>query len=167
MTKKFKQLENQLDESQKCQLNVKTEASSTHSPLICIGDDSDNDDVIFIPPEDYSPKKRQRLENEKLLNMKRSTSKGKGSISDTNEEISMTVISTSINLPHARADCKHYKFVQGNVTTASVSCNEKSCEQCYCYVCDNHVRKVSCNCLTLEHLSKLIKFIALLIKVLI
>ena len=140
MSKKFKQLETQLDASQKCELNVKTEDSKSHTPMICIGDDSDDDDVIFIPPEDYSPRKRQKLQTEKLNS---SMSGATDTPSCSTEEISMTVISSGINLPHARADCKQRKFVLGNVTAASISCNELSCDQCYCYVCDVNVKEVS------------------------
>lgn len=141
LSKRFKALKQQLTEQQRCDLDVKLETSEKHVPLICVGDNSEDDDVVFILPEDYSPKKRLKIDNEK--NAQRFNDK-------ENQSVAITYYKPATNLPHARENCAAYKFVQSNVTTATVSCNESYCEQCYCYVCDANVKEVSCVCFSMQ-----------------
>ena len=137
LTKRFKAIKEQLTEAQSCELEVKLENSDKHVPLICIGDSSDgDDDVMFILPEDYSPLKRRKIEDAKKAETSNSADQPK-------KDVAITYYKPATNLPHAREHCTVNKFVQSNVTTATVSCNESCCEQCYCYVCDAPVKEVS------------------------
>ena len=135
LSKRFKEIKDQLTEEQSCQLDVKLENSNEHEPVICVGDNSD-DDVIFVLPEDYSPLKRRKLDDA-----------NKAETFDNNadqprKDVAITYFKPATNLPHARENCTVHKFVQSNVTTSTVSCNESYCGQCYCYVCDAPVKEV-------------------------
>lgn len=133
LTKRFKEIEEQLTKEQSSALDVKLEDSEKSSPLICAGDNSDGD-VVFILPEDYSPLKRRKLDDDK---------KAKKTVENVEKkDVCITYFRPATNLPHARENCSIHKFVQSNVTSSTVSCNEKYCEQCYCYVCDSPVREV-------------------------
>lgn len=138
LTKRFKELKEQLTEQQCCELDVKLETSEKHTPLICVGDDDEDDDVVFILPEDYSPRKRQKIDNDKKAQTFDKTG------NQPKKDVAITYYKPATNLPHAREHCAASKFVQSNVTTATVSCNESYCEQCYCYVCDAPVKEVRC-----------------------
>ena len=140
LTKRFKELKEQLTEQQCCELDVKLETSEKHTPLICVGDDAEDDDVVFILPEDYSPRKRQKIDNDKKAQTFDKTG------NQPKKDVAITYYKPATNLPHAREHCAASKFVQSNVTTATVSCNESYCEQCYCYVCDAPVKEVRCTC---------------------
>jgi len=136
LSKRFKEIQKQLSEEQLLELNVKLETSDKHTPLICVGDNSDSDDdVVFILPEDYSPLKRRKLDDAK----KAETFEDSGD--QPKKDVSITYFKPATSLPHAREHCAVHKFVQSNVTTATVSCNESYCEQCYCYVCDAPVKE--------------------------
>lgn len=140
LSKRFKEIQKQLSEEQSLELNVKLETSDKRTPLICVGDNSDSDDdVVFILPEDYSPLKRRKLDDAK----KAETFEDSGD--QPKKDVSITYFKPATSLPHAREHCAVHKFVQSNVTTATVSCNESYCEQCYCYVCDVPVKEVSCS----------------------
>lgn len=139
LSKRFKEIKEQLTEQQQCELEVKLETSEKRVPLICVGDEEEDDDVVFILPEDYSPRKRQKIDNE------RKAQKFENSDNQPKKDLAITYFKPATNLPHAREHCTAYKFVQSNVTTATVSCNESYCEQCYCYVCDALVKEVRCN----------------------
>lgn len=105
--------------------------------MICIGDSSDgDDDIIFVPPDEYSPVKRRKLNDAK----KAETFENNGNQPKT--DVAITYFKPATNLPHARENCAVHKFVQSNVTTSTVSCNEIYCEQCYCFVCDAPVKEV-------------------------
>lgn len=147
LSKRFKELKEQLTEQQQCELDVKLETSEKHIPLICVGDGEEDDDIVFILPEDYSPRKRQKLDFE------RKSEKFDNTDNQPKKDLAITFFKPGTNLPHAREHCAAYKFVQSNVTIATVSCNESYCEQCYCYVCDALVKEVRCNnfiCFNLE-----------------
>lgn len=132
LTKRFKEIEEQLTKEQSSALDVKLEDSEKSPPLICAGDNSD-DDVVFILPEDYSPLKRRKLDDDK---------KAEKTVENVEKkDVSITYFRPATNLPHARENCSIHKFVQSNVTSSTVSCNEKYCEQCYCYVCDARVQE--------------------------
>ncbi|CAH3112617.1 unnamed protein product [Pocillopora meandrina] len=137
LSERIAELEEQLTEEQRHELEVKLETSEKHIPLICVGDNSEDDDIIFILPEDYSPRKRLKIDHEKKAHR----------IGDQDnqakKDLAITYYKPGTNLPHARENCSAHKFVQSNVTTATVSCNENYCEQCYCYVCDANVKE--CN----------------------
>ena len=139
LSKRFKELKEQLTEQQQCELDVKLETSEKHIPLICVGDGEEDDDVVFILPEDYSPRKRQKIDNE------RKSEKFDTTDNQPKKDLAITYFKPATNLPHAREHCAAYKFIQSNVTIATVSCNESYCEQCYCYVCDALVKEVRCN----------------------
>ena len=136
LSKKFQEIKDQLTKEQCYQLDVKLEECNEREPLICV-DDSGDEEVIFIPPEDYSPLKKRRLKDAQKAE--------KCSDQDNHEkkDLSITYFKPGTNLPHARENCAAFKFVQSNVTTSTVSCNEIHCEQCYCYICDAPVRKVN------------------------
>ena len=137
LSERVAELEEQLTEEQCHELEVKLETSEKRIPLICVGDNSEDDDIIFILPEDYSPRKRLKIDHEKKAHR----------IGDQDnqakKDLAITYYKPGTNLPHARENCAAHKFVQSNVTTATVSCNENYCEQCYCYVCDANVKEVS------------------------
>lgn len=139
LSKRFNELKERLTEQQQCELDVKLETSEKHIPLICVGDEEEDDDVVFILPEDYSPRKRQKIDSE------RKSEKFDTTDNQPKKDLAITYFKPPTNLPHAREHCAAYKFVQSNVTTATVSCNESYCEQCYCYVCDALVKEVRCN----------------------
>ena len=65
LSERVAELEEQLTEEQRHELEVKLETSEKHIPLICVGDNSEDDDIIFILPEDYSPRKRLKIDHEK------------------------------------------------------------------------------------------------------
>ena len=137
LSKRFKELEEKLTEKQRCELDVKLENSEKRVPLICVGDsDNEDDEVVFILPEDYSPRKRRRIDIEKKAEKFDETG------NQPKKDVAITYFQPGTNLPHAREHCTVHKFVQSNVTTATVSCNESHCEQCYCYVCDVLVKEV-------------------------
>ncbi|KAJ7335952.1 hypothetical protein OS493_013315 [Desmophyllum pertusum] len=136
LSKRFKELEEKLTEKQRCELDVKLENSEKRVPLICVGDsDNEDDEVVFILPEDYSPRKRRRIDIEKKAEKFDETG------NQPKKDVAITYFQPGTNLPHAREHCTVHKFVQSNVTTATVSCNESHCEQCYCYVCDVLVKE--------------------------
>ncbi|PFX12450.1 hypothetical protein AWC38_SpisGene23592, partial [Stylophora pistillata] len=136
LSKRFKELEEQLTNKERCELDVKLETSEKHIPLICVGDNSDDDDdIIFILPEDYSPKKRLKIDHEKKA------CRFDDQENQAKKDLAITYYKPGTNLPHARENCVAHKFVQSNVTTATVSWNENYCEQCYCYVCDANVKE--------------------------
>ena len=135
LSKKFQEVKEQLTEEQSCQLEVKLEKSYEHEPLICVSDSGD-EDVVFVLPEDYSPLKKRKLNDAKKVEIFDEKD------SHTKKDVAITYFKPGTNLPHARENCAAHKFVQSNVTTSTVSCNESYCEQCYCYVCDTPVTKV-------------------------
>ncbi|XP_068714662.1 uncharacterized protein [Montipora foliosa] len=134
LSKKFQEVKEQLTEEQSCQLEVKLEKSFEHEPLICVSDSGD-EDVVFVLPEDYSPLKKRKLNDAKKVEIFDEKD------SHTKKDVAITYFKPGTNLPHARENCAAHKFVQSNVTTSTVSCNESYCEQCYCYVCDTPVTK--------------------------
>ena len=137
LSERVAELEEQLTEEQRHELEVKLETSEKHIPLICVGDNSEDDDIIFILPEDYSPRKRLKIDHEKKAHRTGDQD------NQAKKDLAITYYKPGTNLPHARENCSAHKFVQSNVTTATVSCNENYCEQCYCYVCDANVKEVS------------------------
>jgi hypothetical protein len=104
---------------------------------IFIPDGDYGDDIIFVEPENYSPRKKLKLEEEK-----RTSVVDKSSL-ETDSEIAVLFDRKGIDFPHAREHCRVKTFVQTSSTTAKNPSNEEFCEKCYCYVCDDLSSKVS------------------------
>ena len=99
LSERVAELEEQLTEEQRHELEVKLETSEKHIPLICVGDNSEDDDIIFILPEDYSPRKRLKIDHEKKAHR----------IGDQDnqakKDLAITYYKPGTNLPHARENC--------------------------------------------------------------
>lgn len=113
-----------------------------NSSVVFIPDGDYGDDVMFVEPEDYSPKKKLRLEEEKR------TAELKAN-EHVDSEVAVTFDRKGIEFPHAREHCRinSFKKITPNLKTTvqSESSNDKYCEKCYCFVCDELSSKV-CLC---------------------
>lgn len=105
---------------------------------IFIPDGDYGDEIIFLEPENYSPKKKMKLDEEKRTAVIDTSSVG------TDTEIAVTFSKKGIDFPHAREHCRVKKFVINPSITAKNPGNEEFCSKCYCYVCDDLSSKVSC-----------------------
>lgn len=104
---------------------------------IFIPDGDYGDEVIFVNPEHYSPRKKMKQDEEKRTAVIDNSSVG------TDSDIAVTFAKKGIDFPHAREHCRIKKFVQNPSTTTKNASNEEFCEKCYCYVCDDLSSKVS------------------------
>ncbi|XP_031552079.1 uncharacterized protein LOC116289330, partial [Actinia tenebrosa] len=109
----------------------KTSRGKDKQSSIFIPDGDYGDEIIFVEPENYSPRKKMKLDEEK-----RTAAVDKSSVG-TDSEIAVTFAKKGIEFPHAREHCRTKTFVQIPSVTTKCSSNEEFCDKCYCYVCDD------------------------------
>ena len=96
-------------------------------------------------PDDYTPAKKKPKPSRTVLGDITNTHVSPDSTTAHVVEKDLQVLFSkpAINFPHAREHCKIYKFFKYIDVKKKCLENAKTCEQCYCFVCDKPVIQVT------------------------
>jgi len=122
-------------------INTKRKSPTKDDGTVTFVPDGDyGDEIIFVEPEDYSPKKKLREEEEKrkIEELEK--------VEHIDSEVAVTFNRKGIDFPHAREHCRNHPFTKitsNSQEAEKENCsNEQYCEKCYCFVCDELASKV-------------------------